>query len=414
MPLRVNNNILNQRGTPAFFSDVFANRPAFGFAGRVFISTDTGAIYEDTGSAWTLIADAGAGTTGTLQQVTTNGNTTSQGLVVTAGNVAIGTATAGAPLDIHCTGTAAQFNGTGTNNAYVFFQNAGASKWRLGNTYNAGANSFGIYNNGLATNALTINSSSNTANFLGNLQVGATSYNLARLNVQDVLGTYLVDLINGSEGNWKLRTYNNGSAINTLVFKQGLFYDSTENSAIKFYRGGTFTDGYIALSTTATDRLTITAIGNTLLNTTNDNGNLLQINGNVSTGTKMIYSNSSYVLTDGLNSVTISASSTGDIFLFRNNANSVIGNVFVCGILTVSAVDSTTSGNQAEYIYSVMSAGNGAPGATFTNIGANSRGTNPVSSIFVADDGTSGAIKIRATTTGITTRFTITFIGQIY
>lgn len=83
MALGVDLSILNQRGTPAFFSDIFANRPAFGFAGRVFISTDTGAIYEDTGTAWTLIADAGAGTTGTLQQVTTNGNSTNQGISLT-------------------------------------------------------------------------------------------------------------------------------------------------------------------------------------------------------------------------------------------------------------------------------------------------------------------------------------------
>jgi hypothetical protein len=171
MSLRINNNILNQRGTPAFFSDVFANRPAAGFAGRVFISTDTGAIYEDTGSAWTLIADAGAGTTGTLQQVTTNGNTTTQGLVVTAGNVAIGTATAGAPLDIHCTGTAAQFNGTGTNNAYVFFQNAGANKWRLGNNYNAGANSLDIYNNTLGSVALSVNNPYNVLQLNANLAI---------------------------------------------------------------------------------------------------------------------------------------------------------------------------------------------------------------------------------------------------
>ena len=157
MSLRVNFNILNQKGTPAFYSDVFSNRPAAGFAGRVFISTDTGAIYEDTGTAWTLIADAGAGTTGTLQQVTTNGNTTSLGLVVTAGNVAIGTATAGAPLDIHCTGTAAQFNGTGTNNAYVFFQNAGTNKWRFGNNYNANANSLDFFNSGLAAVVASFN-----------------------------------------------------------------------------------------------------------------------------------------------------------------------------------------------------------------------------------------------------------------
>ena len=87
MPIGLKNNILNQKGTPAFYSDTFANRPAFGFAGRVFISTDTGAIYEDTGTAWTLIADAGAGTTGTLQQVTTNGNTTTQGISITAGGL---------------------------------------------------------------------------------------------------------------------------------------------------------------------------------------------------------------------------------------------------------------------------------------------------------------------------------------
>jgi len=83
MALGVDLSILNQRGTPAFFSDIFANRPAFGFAGRVFISTDTGAIYEDTGTAWTLIADAGAGTTGTLEQVTTNGKTTTKGISIT-------------------------------------------------------------------------------------------------------------------------------------------------------------------------------------------------------------------------------------------------------------------------------------------------------------------------------------------
>jgi len=156
MRLGVDLSILNQKGTPAFYSDIFANRPTYGFAGRVFISTDTGEIYEDTGTSWTLIADAGAGTTGTLQQVTTNGNTTTQGIVVTAGNVAIGTATAGAPLDIHGTGTIAQFNGTGTNNAYTFYQNAGTSKWRVGNFYNAGANSYDIYDSASAVTRLSI------------------------------------------------------------------------------------------------------------------------------------------------------------------------------------------------------------------------------------------------------------------
>lgn len=53
-------SILNQKGTPMFNSDTFANRPAFGIVGRIFISTDTAAIYRDTGTAWDLIADGGS------------------------------------------------------------------------------------------------------------------------------------------------------------------------------------------------------------------------------------------------------------------------------------------------------------------------------------------------------------------
>lgn len=55
-------NILNQRGTPMFFSDVFANRPAAGVVGRIFISTDTKEFYRDTGTTWELMGGPGAGT----------------------------------------------------------------------------------------------------------------------------------------------------------------------------------------------------------------------------------------------------------------------------------------------------------------------------------------------------------------
>jgi len=56
-------SILNQKGTPMFNSDTFANRPSFGIVGRIFISTDTAAIYRDTGTAWDLIADGGSAST---------------------------------------------------------------------------------------------------------------------------------------------------------------------------------------------------------------------------------------------------------------------------------------------------------------------------------------------------------------
>jgi hypothetical protein len=59
-------SILNQRQTPAFYADVFANRPAAGFIGRIFVSTDTFAFYRDNGTGWDLIGGPGTGTiTGT-------------------------------------------------------------------------------------------------------------------------------------------------------------------------------------------------------------------------------------------------------------------------------------------------------------------------------------------------------------
>jgi len=54
------NYVLNQLGSPALYSDILANRPAFGFTGRLFISTDTNEIYRDTGTSWVLISGGGA------------------------------------------------------------------------------------------------------------------------------------------------------------------------------------------------------------------------------------------------------------------------------------------------------------------------------------------------------------------
>jgi hypothetical protein len=56
--------ILNQRGTPMFFSDTLANRPVAAIVGRIFISTDTNEIYRDTGSNWNLLSGGGGGSIG--------------------------------------------------------------------------------------------------------------------------------------------------------------------------------------------------------------------------------------------------------------------------------------------------------------------------------------------------------------
>ena len=69
----VNFNILNQLGSPSLNSNTFANRPAAGQTGRLFISTDTFEIYRDNGTGWDLIGTGtGGGITGsgTANQVT--------------------------------------------------------------------------------------------------------------------------------------------------------------------------------------------------------------------------------------------------------------------------------------------------------------------------------------------------------
>ena len=147
--IEVKYEVLNQRTTPAFYASSLADRPTFGFPGRIFIDSDSPStgIYRDTGSAWVQVADQGAGTTGTLQNVTTNGNTSNTGISVTANGIGIGTTIpASNRLDIHASsGIQATFNGTGVTNAAVQLQSAGVGKWNVRNNYNAGSNDFEIF-----------------------------------------------------------------------------------------------------------------------------------------------------------------------------------------------------------------------------------------------------------------------------
>jgi hypothetical protein len=359
MSLRVYYEVLNQRGTPALFTDTFANRPAFGFQGRLFISTNTGQIFEDTGTAWTLVADAGVGG-GTLSSVCVNGNTTATGIVITAGGLTanqiiksggtaaqilaadgsvitagtnitisggtvsststgmaiggsitsatagsvlfagtsgvlqqdnanffwddtnnrlgIGTALPGSSLDIHGSGSMVQLNGTSTNNSYLLFQNAGTGKWRIGNLYNAGANTFEIHDILNGINRLTIlNTGATTLN--GSLTLtGALSGTSATFSSSVTATTALL----------------NGSAVSILADGIKINRDpSTTSSAIFNANGGatniisnsgiptSFNPITFRVSDNSTtyEVVRITGTSNVLIGTTTDAGFRLDVNG---------------------------------------------------------------------------------------------------------------------------------------
>ncbi len=191
----VNFNILNQLGSPAINSNTFANRPAAGQTGRLFVSTDTFEIYRDNGTTWDLIGGPGSSTitgNGTATQVAYF--TSSQAIGSSANlywddaniRLGIGTATPGARLDIHGSNVMAQFNGTtSASNSYIAFQRTGSNVWRVGDNYNSGDNFFELRNSVLSNDALTIQATTNKAAFLaqqtylgGQAQGALFTYNL--------------------------------------------------------------------------------------------------------------------------------------------------------------------------------------------------------------------------------------------
>jgi hypothetical protein len=170
----VDYGVLNQKGSPSWFSDIYANIPTAGYKGRMFISIDTYAFYRDTGTGWDLIGGPGTGTitgSGTSGQVSYfNGSSTLAGSNNlfwdnTNSRLGIGTITPGQALDIHSSNnTLIQLNNVTTANTNIAFQNQDVTKWRIGNVYNGGANSFDLYNNTTTSTIFSVNSN-NTFTF---------------------------------------------------------------------------------------------------------------------------------------------------------------------------------------------------------------------------------------------------------
>jgi hypothetical protein len=241
------NGAINQKQTPAFYADTLANRPVAGYNGRIFFATDSPyGIFRDNGTTWTQIAANSSGTvtgSGTIGQVSfwnsVNSLSGSNNLFWdnTNGYLGIGTNLPNTNLDIN--GTVNQLlhlNNTTTANSNIAYQNQGATKWRVGNFYNAGANDFTIYDNLNSTNRLSI-SNAGIFTFTGS---GAFSQGITAAT-----GNFSSSSIIATNG-VALNVENNATSFNTLQVKNSgsgniaTFFNSS-NTGITISNNGSLT-----------------------------------------------------------------------------------------------------------------------------------------------------------------------------
>ncbi len=304
MGFSYNVNVLNQKGSPALYTDIFANRPAAGYQGRLFVSTDTAAIYEDTGTAWTLIANVSSGA-GTLEQVTTNGNTTTKGISISAGGLStnsltdtaltsgsvtfagagglisednanlfwddtnnrlgINTNTPGNSLDVHTGGTTPilALNNTAGSQSAISFLNTSVAKWRIGNT---ATNTFDVYNFGLSLTTLSINGATNIVSFTESIKISQTASFQATAGYNSIIGT-----ANGFGFQLGTSTISPTFAFNSLTASRNYIFPDAEGtlaltSNLSGYlplSGGTLTGALNGTSASFSSTITSQANGST-------------------------------------------------------------------------------------------------------------------------------------------------------
>lgn len=285
-------SILNQRQTPAFYADTLANRPAAGFVGRIFVSTDTFAFYRDNGTTWDLIGGPGTGTitgSGANGQVSYwNGASTITGsndlfFDAVNGHLGINTITPGTALDVHHDqSTVLQLQQTvATNDNRITFINTGAALWRIGSFYNAGANDFGIFDVVGAAQPVTIKKTT------GQVLIGTSTVGSGKLVVASATGDNGVQIVGATAPSLRIDnaesgpTKRAGLGISTAVnnFIQGsadrdfcIFNSSTSASPILF---GIYDAGL----TNTQEATRISPARNFLIGTTTDSGEKLQVSG---------------------------------------------------------------------------------------------------------------------------------------
>ena len=348
-------SILNQRQTPAFYADVLANRPAAGFIGRIFVSTNTFEFYRDNGTGWDLIGGPGAGTitgSGAAGQVSFwNGASTITGSNDlfwdnVNGHLGIGTITPGTALTIaHDQNQIVQLNQTtATNDTKIAFQNSGTALWRIGNSYGAGTNRFVVTDAALNINRFSVLPSSGQT-FVGDV---VTSSGLFVVNSSSS-DAHIVAL--GATAP-SIRVRNAGTGASLQI---GLGLATTTNNFIQGSTGGEFcifNDSLTAQpilfgikdvgSGNTLEAARISAARNFLVGTTVDAGNRLEVSGTArvsglltETNGALFINDTSVVRAAGTSTFNVGDGSTSNNATLRliknataNSANLFFRNVF--------------------------------------------------------------------------------------
>jgi hypothetical protein len=177
-------NVTNSSGFAAVIEETTPNTTAgqYPLLIKHSLSSGTAGVGMGTGLHFQLPDDAGTFKTTQLTietinaaaatyatryrfNVQNNGSSTPVAYINATG-LGIFTATPGAALDVHSTGTIAQFNTTSaTGNTYIAFQRTGSGLWRIGDTYNGGNNFFELHNTVLGTDALEFEAATNKSTF---------------------------------------------------------------------------------------------------------------------------------------------------------------------------------------------------------------------------------------------------------
>ena len=299
-------SILNQKGTPMFNSDIFANRPAAGVVGRIFISTDTYEFYRDTGSAWDAIGGSGSGITGsgtagtlpiwtgssvlgdsTLLEGATKFTTTKD---FQADGYYLSGMTAGTgalyynslPEDRV---TVANYNAGGTVyievNGGQYATIFGADKSLTNNGYISAVPTLTAANNASSLASYGINTLSYAAGFSSN-NIGALYGGIAGFNLQTFAGSATFAQANVASGGASVNSIDFSSAGSTITMTQaaGIRVMSGQQNLFQYQgtNSGTITHAAISQNTgfyrptAATGILTITNAYSLLLNALDDYG----------------------------------------------------------------------------------------------------------------------------------------------